>query len=471
MDELTIRKPPKGLATIALVGPSIIWTAEYIGSGEVILATRTGAILGSSILWAVVIGIFLKYWIAMSGARYTVCTGEGMIDMFDRMPGPRHWAVWVVLAAQFVGATFAIGSLATASGIFVNSLIPIGRVPAGIIVVIFAVSVAWTGVFDVLKIVMSFFVVIIILGVLYVACHVCPGFSELLRSFVPNVPAIPQWAIDAGAVSANPWEEILPLIGWGAGGFASQVWYTYWVLGAGYGAAAGRGYGKSADVSALRSMSRDSAEKIKGWCRVLYVDATLGLVIGTVVTGAFLMAGAGVLHPRQLAPKGNEVAFTLSNVFSSEWGSVGSFLFILAGAAALISTETGQLAGWPRLLADSLRICFPGFAKKFPWKTQFRMLLIFFLCTNIIIVFILGMQPVRLIKFSALLDGILLTSLQAICVAIGLFVVMPKILSKEAAEVLKPNWLFAVGLIIAFLVFTYFCLQLPSSILSLLTGR
>ena len=86
MDEMTIKKPPIGLGILALIGPSIIWTAEYIGSGEVILATRTGAVLGSAVLWAIVIGVFLKYWIAMSGARYTVCTGEGMIDMFDRMP-------------------------------------------------------------------------------------------------------------------------------------------------------------------------------------------------------------------------------------------------------------------------------------------------------------------------------------------------------------------------------------------------
>ena len=60
-DNLTIIKPaPKGLAVFAPVGPSIIWCAEYIGSGEVILATRTGAILGTGILWAVVVGIFLK---------------------------------------------------------------------------------------------------------------------------------------------------------------------------------------------------------------------------------------------------------------------------------------------------------------------------------------------------------------------------------------------------------------------------
>ena len=49
-NHIIINKPPKGLAIFALVGPSIVWCAEYIGSGEVILATRTGAILGTSVL-------------------------------------------------------------------------------------------------------------------------------------------------------------------------------------------------------------------------------------------------------------------------------------------------------------------------------------------------------------------------------------------------------------------------------------
>ena len=118
MDETTILKPPRGLAVLAFVGPSFIWCAEYIGSGEVILATRTGAILGSGILWAIIVGIFLKYWIGLSGARYTVCTGEAMIDMFDRIPGPRHWVVWLVLLVQFIAAVIAIAALANAAGVF-----------------------------------------------------------------------------------------------------------------------------------------------------------------------------------------------------------------------------------------------------------------------------------------------------------------------------------------------------------------
>ena len=464
-NEITIKKPPVGLAVFALLGPSMVWAAEYIGSGEVILATRTGAILGMTVLWAIVLGIFLKFWIGMSGARYTVCTGEGMIDMCERIPGPKHWAVWIILVAQFASAAFSIGALATAAGVFVNSIIPIGAGLSGWLVTFIAVGIVWSGVFDVLKIAMSIFVLVIVLGVLYVAAHVFPGFTEFLRSLTPNIPQVPEWATAIEGVGENPWKEILPLLGWSAGGFASQVWYTYWVLGAGYGAAAGRGYGRPADVSSLERMSRDAAEKIKGWCRVLYVDSSLAMVIGIVVTGAFFIAGAGILRPAQIAPEGPQVAIELSNLFSSRWGAVGGFLFMLAGTAALISTQIGQLAGWPRLLADSFRICIPGFGKKFAWKTQFRLFLLFFICTNMILVFCFKEKPVFLVQFAAILDGLLLTPLQAIWVGIGLFVVMPKLLSKEAYAVLKPSRVFAVGLIIAFLVFGYFCVfQIPSAL-------
>jgi len=462
LNELLINKPPKGLAIFALVGPSIIWCAEYIGSGEVVLATRTGAILGTGVLWAVVVGIFLKYWIGMSGARYTVCTGEGMIDMFDRIPGPTHWVVWVVLFVQFICAMLSIGSIATLSGVFVNSFVPIGPSLCGWLVALFALGVAWSGLFNILKFVMSIFVFVIVIGVLYVAVHTFPGFTELLKGLSFHVPRVPEWAASMDGVSNNPWKELLPLIGWGAGGFASQVWYTYWVLGANYGACAGRGYGKSADLSMLGNMSRRSAEKIKGWCRVVYLDATLALVVGTVVTCGFLIAGAGVLGPKQTVPQGASVATTLSTVFSSKWGPLGGFLFMLSGAAALVATLIGQLAGWPRLLADSFRICIPAFQKKFAWKTQYRFFLVLFLCTNMVIVFTMGMKPVMLVKLSAVLDGLILTPLQAVWVAVGLFVVMPKILSREAFEILRPNWIFLVGLIAAFLVFGYFCVfQIP----------
>lgn len=461
MPASTIRRPPAKWGILLLVGPSLIWCAEYIGSGEVILATRTGAVLGTSVVWAVVAGIVLKFWIGMSGARYTVCTGEGMIDMFARIPGPSNWTVWIVLVAQLAAAAVSIASIAAAAGAFLHSLFDLPPFVGGWLVTFFSLAVVWSGKFDILKIVMSVFVFITVVGVCYVAFHVLPGVESLLAGLVPTAPEVPEWALGAG-VHANPWREVLPLLGWGAGGFASQVWYTYWVLGAGYGAAHGRGYGEPARVDVLKKIGAEEAHRLKGWCRVVYVDATLAVVIGTVVTVSFLIAGAGVLGPLQLAPDGAQVAITLSTIFSSRWGEIGGLLFLLGGTSALIATQVGQLAGWPRLLADTFRICIPGFQRRFSWKQQFRLFLILFLMTNMVIVYTFGLEPVFLVKLGAVLDGLLLTPLQALWVLAGLYLVMPKLFSPETSRILRPHWIFAAGLIVAFLVFGYFCVfQLP----------
>jgi len=457
-----IRTPPRGLAILALVGPGLVWCSEMIGSGEVILSTRVGAILGTGVMWAAVTGIFLKYWIGMSGGWYTACTGEAMIDMFDRIPGPRHWVVWIVLVVQFLSATISIGSLASAAGVFLNSLIPISPYFGGWIASLFALVVVWSGGFRILKMVMGLFVLVMVLGVLYVAATLFPGFSNILQGFLFKIPSVPAWAASQPGVSQNPWREILPLMGWAAGGFASHVWYTYWVLGAGYGAAAGRGYGKPADTTFLKNLDRSSAQRIKGWCRVVLTDATVAMVITIVVTLSFLIAGAVVLRSSKLAPEGPQVAISLSTIFSSRWGTAGGFVFLITGATALIGTLTVQLAGWPRLLADAFRICVPGFQDKLTWKTQFRLFLVFFFLTNVTIVLTFGREPVFLVKTGAICDGLLLTPLQAIWVAVGLFVAMPKLFSREVYAVLKPHWGVGLFLLLGFLVFGYFCVfQIP----------
>jgi Mn2+/Fe2+ NRAMP family transporter len=453
-----------GFAILAILGPSIVWASEYIGSGEVILATRNGAIFGTGILWVIISGVFLKFWIGMSGARYTVCTGEGMIDMIARMPGPRNWAVWMVLIAQFISGTIAIGSIATAAGVFLSSIVPISHSLGGWLITVFSFLVAWMGRFNWLKIVMSLLVLVMVIGVLYVGAVVFPGWGEFFKGFIPRIPDVPEWAIARG-VNPNPWNEILPLLGWGAGGFASQVWYSYWVIGAGYGAAEKDVYGKPADIVRLKEMGKEDAGRLLGWCRIVYIDSSFAIVLGVLIIMGFLIAGAGVLGPAHQAPSGENVALQLSGIFSTKWGHVGGFLFLLGGTAALTGTLLGQLAGWPRLLADSFRICIPAFGRKLTWIKQFRMFLVFFFLSNMIIIYSFNLRPVFLIKIGAVLDGLLLTPFQALWIGIGLYIVMPRLFRPEIGRMLRPGWVIGAGLFLAFLLYGYFCLfQLPALI-------
>jgi len=449
-----IAAAPRGLALLWMIGPAFVWAGEFIGSGEVILATRLGGVLGTSILWAPALAVILKCWIGMGGARYTVCTGEGMIDMFSRLPGPKNWAVWIILIAQTLGAAVSIGVLAKAAGLFAASLVPLPPFLCSWILTLAAVFLVWSGRFEYLKRSMTILVTVVIIGVGYVAVRTIPSLNEILRGlFLFNVPPIPEWA--AGKAGPSAWNEIIPLMGWAAGGFASQVWYTYWVLGAGYGMAHGRNYGEPADEARLKRMTGDGARRILGWCRMVYTDASTALLIGITLTMAFMLAGAGILHPRHLVPESSQVATTLATIFGSQWGRLGEKLFLIAGATALFKTQIGQLAGWPRLLSDSCRICLPGFGR-IPWKRQFRGFLLGFLTLNFIIAYAVRYEPVRLIQLAAYLDGVMLVPLQAAAIIAGLYYIQPSLLSQEAARILRPHWVFAVMLLAGTLAYLFF---------------
>ncbi len=448
--------PPRGLAMLALVGPSLVWCAEYIGSGEVILATRNGALFGTAMLWAVVVAISLKCCIGMAGAQWTAITGEGMIDMLDRMPGPRHWLVWIVTLVQLPAAVVSIGALAKVAGVFINSLLPLagGQFIWGLAALAFAVGVAWTGRFDLLKGVMSFLVMLIIVGVFYAAIRTLPPVGEIARGFLGLQPvSIPGWAaaISPGLAVHN---EVLPLMGWAAGGFASQVWYTYWVLGAGYGAAAGRGWGKAADPATIAAIDLPRARELRGWCRVVRLDASVAATVGILVTTGFALAGAGVLRPAELLPKGNEVALTLSRIFTSHWGALGGILFLVAGSAAMVSTLIGQLSGWPRLLSDCVRILYPPFARREP-KKQLRLFLAFFVLTNLATIFLF--DGVKLVQLAARLDGLILTPVQAVAIIVAFLYILPRMMSRESYRAVRPSPVLYILLAIASLVFGTVC--------------
>jgi len=454
-----IAPPPRGLALIMALGPGLVWCGEYIGSGEVLLATRSGAIFGVAILWVPVIAIFSKYWIGLAGAHYTVTTGEGMIDMMARTPGPKNWVIWPVFVGQVIAGATSTAALAVLTGKLAAYFFPsVSPVLMGWIAVLIVISVVWGGKFEPLKHIMSLLVLLIVVGACAVAIRTWPGTMEVMGGlFGFRIPDPPAWAVEKAFSSTSPWTEILPLLGWAAGGFASQVWYTYWVMGAGYGMTRDRDFGQPADEAALKSLTIEQAHDLRGWRRVVTFDATLALVIGVVVTAMFLIAGNGVLRPQEIVPGGEKVATDLARIFGEHGGRWGANLFIIAALAAMLSTMIGQFSGWPRLLTDCARILFPATAR-WPWKLKFRTILVVIATTNMGIIYTLGAQPVFLVQMSAILDGLLLTPLQAIAVGLSLYIVMPRMFSDEVRPLLRAHKVFAVGLALAFVLYTFFCI-------------
>lgn len=210
-----IKEAPRNWLTIlGMLGPAYIWAAEYIGSGEVILSTRLGALFGLSIVWLAVWAIILKAFIGYGGACYTTFTGEGMIDMIARIP-PGKWGVWVVGITELLAGAVSIGALITAGTVFANALVPfISPILWGWILSAIIIYLIWSGSVDRLKVIMTILVAVMVVGVVYTGYRLIPDFGALLSGiFTIEMPEVPVWAVEKYKVT-NALREMIPILGW-----------------------------------------------------------------------------------------------------------------------------------------------------------------------------------------------------------------------------------------------------------------
>jgi len=105
-----IREPPSSFAGILRqIGPGLIIAANIVGSGELIMTTKTGASAGIVLLWLIILGCMVKVFVQLELGRFTVSSGETTLTALNRVPGPRtsriNWVVllWSIMAMATVG--------------------------------------------------------------------------------------------------------------------------------------------------------------------------------------------------------------------------------------------------------------------------------------------------------------------------------------------------------------------------------
>ncbi|MEO2015434.1 MAG: Nramp family divalent metal transporter [Fuerstiella sp.] len=107
-----IVEPPTTLRNILRqVGPGLIIAANIVGSGELIMTTKTGAEAGIALLWLILLGCVVKIFVQLELGRFTISHGETTLSSLNRVPGPRGSRVnWVVMLWGFMMLT-TIGQL------------------------------------------------------------------------------------------------------------------------------------------------------------------------------------------------------------------------------------------------------------------------------------------------------------------------------------------------------------------------
>lgn len=329
-----IKNPPTSIfEKLKFLGPGFILSASIVGSGELIATTVLGAEGGFVTFWIILVSCLIKVAIQLEFGKNAIITGKPLMTSFSLLPGPKNWAVWTTFLLtlfKIIQLGGMIGGAAIALSMLIPQLSPIllafilGAVTSLLIYRNYYSIVERTSMFLVFG--FTIFTLASVVAVSY--SPFAFTISDVLSGLTFELPS----------------ELIFVAIGaFGITGVASDeiIAYTYWCLEKGYAKFAGENDG-----------SPEWKERANGWIKIMYLDAVVAMTIYTVVTAAFYLLGASILHGNEEIPSGNLLIETLANIYTQTLGGGARIAYITGAFFVLFSSVFATLAYWTRLFPD-----------------------------------------------------------------------------------------------------------------------
>jgi len=338
VQEGTIKEPPSTLAkSLKFLGPGFILSASIVGSGELIATTTLGAKAGYVAFWVIIVSCLAKVAVQLEFGKYTILTGQTAMKAFNSLQGPKfgraRWTVWMVFLL-IVLKIIQLGGMIGSSAIVLNMLMP--DVPIVIWVFVIALSLAvliYKGYYAIVEKSSLFMTLMFTLLTLT---------AVFFLTFTPY--SITSSDLLSGLKLQLPREFVAVAIGaFGITGVASDeiIAYNYWCIEKGY-----------ASYTGPRNDTDEWRRRARGWIKVMYLDATVAMVIYTLVTAAFYLLGAAVLHQRGAIPEGNQLIETVALIYTESLGPGVKIIYLVGAFFVLYSSLFAALAAWTRMYSD-----------------------------------------------------------------------------------------------------------------------
>lgn len=316
----------------------MILSASIVGSGELIMTTTLGAQAGFVALWVVIVSCLVKVCVQLQFGMHAVSSGESTMAALNALRGPRlagaSWTIWMWLIVQLV-IFVQYGGIVTGVGQALNIAVPVLPVwtwatLAGLSAAALVSYGRYRMIENVCLALMALFTVFTLLCVgLLQSTEYAISMDQIQSGLRFELPA----AVLGAAVAA------FGLTGVGA---SEIIAYPYWCLEKGY-----------AEYTGPRETSDEWISRARGWIRVMYWDAFLSMLVYTLVTCAFYVLGAAVLHGRGEVPEGSEMIRTLSTIYTESAGSGAMMLYVIGAIIVLFSTLFAGTAAWTRMFSDA----------------------------------------------------------------------------------------------------------------------
>ena len=306
-------EPKKNL--LAVLGPGILVAATGVGAGDLATAALAGTKLGVAILWAVVIGAFVKFVLNEGLTRWQLVTGETLVEgAMSRLGRPAQYIFLVYLA---VWSFMVAAALMSACGVAANAMLPIsddpstGKIIYGVVLSIAGVIMVRVGGFRLFEKVMGICIGLMFVTVVVTAALLKPQLSSVMGGLL--WPAIPD--VEGGLA----WT--IALMG-GVGGTVTVLCYGYWI----------------------REEGRFGVEDLRS-CRI-------DLAVAYGMTALFGLAMVIIGGTIQVEGKGAGLVIKLADSLGQQLGVFGRWAFLIGAFGAIFSSLLGVWQSVPYLFSD-----------------------------------------------------------------------------------------------------------------------
>ncbi|MFV0405756.1 MAG: hypothetical protein ACK5LN_02865 [Propioniciclava sp.] len=104
-------QPPKGGKVITAVGPGLVLAMTFLGTGDMVSSSVSGAEYGYALMWTLVLALLARTFIISSIAKYTLMNRHGDTQILEGFGHVARWlpglmAVVVLIAGFVTQATF-----------------------------------------------------------------------------------------------------------------------------------------------------------------------------------------------------------------------------------------------------------------------------------------------------------------------------------------------------------------------------
>jgi len=334
-----IKEPPTSLGgMLKKLGPGFILSAAIVGSGELIATTTLGAQAGFVTFWVVLVSCFSKVAIQLEFGKHAIYSGEPVMAAFNKLPGPKwgkgNWSIWTWLFIQ-IFKLLQVGGIIGGVSLTLNIAFP------QISVTIWAIVTAIVASLLVFK---GYYRFIEKFSLLMIGLFTLFTFTSLY--FLQYTPFAITWEnIWEGMTFQLPAAAVgVAIAAFGITGVGGDeiMYYNYWCIEKGY-----------ASYTGPRDDSEEWIRRAKGWIKVMYLDAVVSMLVYTLVTAAFYLLGAAVLHAEGDVPEGYAMVETLSRIYTTTLGPGAKSVFLVGAVIVLFSTVFSALASWTRIYSDA----------------------------------------------------------------------------------------------------------------------